>query len=176
MNQNINWTESRIKEENGFKTWNLFIKPSFMDTSKTEFPEGILLHFEGQLIDEELIKAQSSVKHFLNSMINDYNNFLINEPEYFDCKNFNADIQESTSHKHHHWTMISWDVPENADNLKLKAYIRLTPDFCDIEAAGYSFGLSVTDNFFDSEEDALSSRIKIERFMNQMLIDYKKII
>lgn len=176
MNQHINWTESKIKEENGVKTWNLFIKPSFMDTSKTEFPDGILLHFEGQEIEAELANAEKATQKFLESMITDFHEMFLDEPEFFDCDNFKVDVQSIKKDTYHHWTMVLWDVPAYSEIPKLKAYIRFTPDFCDMEFAGFNWGLSVLDKFFDSEEDALPSRMKVERFMNQMLLDYKKIM
>lgn len=67
------------------------------------------------------------------------------------------------------WTHIYWDFIEG----KMKAYIRFVPDFMNTEAAGFSHGISVSGNSFDTAEEANIHADRIDKFMDEM---EKKII
>lgn len=62
-----------------------------------------------------------------------------------------------------HWTTICWDVNPNTG--KLAPYVRLTPDFVDLEKLSYSWGLSVG-GFQDNEEDAKKFAKSVAIFMD----------
>lgn len=160
MPNQIQWTQSKKVNGPFGKVWELYFAPSFLDLSKTEFPEGLLLSFDGQDDSEQLAIAEESVKHFFNCMIEDYQELKIDDKEFL---------------VNPKWTSILHDVPPFAEEIKLKAYIRLVPDIMDCEYAGYSWGLSVLNKFYDDEQDASFDRAKVERFMNQVLVAYDAI-
>lgn len=64
------------------------------------------------------------------------------------------------------WTMIYWDLdPETG---KLAPYIRLVPNFMDLEDAGYPHGLSLG-GFRPDEADAKAFAESVDRFMDALI-------
>jgi len=72
------------------------------------------------------------------------------------------------------WTSIYWDASTDPLNPGLKAYVRLTPDFMCMEAAGASHGISVGMQMFDNEADAEKHADFIDRFMDAMINDLRE--
>lgn len=68
------------------------------------------------------------------------------------------------------WTTIYWDV--NPATGKLAPYVRFTPEFMALEAAGFSHGLSIG-GFFETEEKAKSWSATLDKFFNTMLEDLR---
>jgi hypothetical protein len=69
------------------------------------------------------------------------------------------------------WTKTYWDLdPETG---KLAPYIRLVPDFMDLEDAGYSHGLSLG-GFRPDEEDAKEFAKSVDRFMDALIHDHQE--
>lgn len=169
MNKNISFIKE-IKNPDG--SWKIFFSPDFIDTTKTDFPDGLEFHFEGQDSIENLNSAKELCNHFFNFAFNSFEEEFKEDPEYFFSSSFNLKISEPNEDSLSYWTMVCWDIPEN--EMTLKPYIRIIPGFVDAEAAGSSWGFSVLNKFYESEENTFSDRLKIAQFMNYVIKIYKE--
>jgi hypothetical protein len=68
------------------------------------------------------------------------------------------------------WTQIYWDVNEKTG--KLAPYVRFSPEFMAMEAAGFSHGLSIG-GFFETEEQAIAWANRLDTFFNAMIEDLR---
>lgn len=69
------------------------------------------------------------------------------------------------------WTQVYWDV--NPATGKLAAYVRLTPEFMELEAAGFSHGLSIG-GFFETNEQAVEWANTMDTFFNTMIKELRE--
>ncbi len=169
MNKNICF----IKEiHNPDGSWKLFLAPDFVDLSKTDFPNGLEFHFEGEESISNLNSAKELCNHFFNFAFNSFEEEFKEDPEYFSDSKFDLLFINPDEDYLSYWTMLCWDLPE--DQTVLKPYIRLIPGFVDSESAGAPWGFSVLNKFYQNEIDALSDRLSISRFMNYTLKKYKE--
>ena len=67
------------------------------------------------------------------------------------------------------WTAIYWD----AHNGVLKPYIRLVPDFMELERAGASHGLSFG-QFYDNEAEAVKQADFYDKFFDALATALKE--
>lgn len=169
MNKKISF----IKEiNNPDGSWKIFFAPDFIDLSKTSFPNGLEFHFEGQDSISNLNSAKELCNHFFDFAFNSFEEEFNEDPEYFSESIFKVDVSDNSENCLSYWTMVCWDLPEN--EMVLKPYIRMIPGFVDAEAAGASWGFSVLNKFYATENDALSDRLKIAQFMNYVIKNYKE--
>lgn len=66
------------------------------------------------------------------------------------------------------WTHIYWDFMDG----KMKAYVRLIPDFMDTEQCGYPHGLSIGNSSFDTEAEAIRFADSVDAFMYTMMQEF----
>jgi hypothetical protein len=69
------------------------------------------------------------------------------------------------------WSQIYWDV--NTITGKLAPYVRFTPEFMDLEAAGFSHGLSIG-GFFETEKQAVAWADTMDAFFNTMVKELRE--
>ena len=55
---------------------------------------------------------------------------------------------------------------------KMFYYLRLIPDFMDVEAGGFSHGLSIGGMRFETKEEALEYGKELDKFFKQMVKDW----
>ncbi len=67
------------------------------------------------------------------------------------------------------WTSIYWGT--TLEKPGLHPFVRLTPDFMDLEAAGFSHGLGLGHGPFESESAANKAADAFDRFFEAMLED-----
>lgn len=65
------------------------------------------------------------------------------------------------------WVSIYWDYDTNHG--EMRAHVRFTPEFMDLEAAGYSHGLSIGNTNFGTKEEAEVFANSVAVFMEKML-------
>ena len=66
------------------------------------------------------------------------------------------------------WTQVYWDADDDG---KLFAYIRLTPDFMDLEDTGFPHGISISGNRFTTEKAANAAADLYDKFFEAMLAE-----
>lgn len=68
------------------------------------------------------------------------------------------------------WVSIYWDFDKEAGGLL--PYLRLTPDFMDLEAAGFSHGLGLS-GFGKNQDEVERFADRVEAFMDALIADFK---
>lgn len=164
---------SFINHINDGKNVKIFIKPSFMNLENSEFSDGIII-FEEPVEFNEHQKFIKALNSFFDYLLEDYFETLVDSPDYF---NFSKEFHNSQTFGsfESRWSNIYWDLcldDEKGD--RLLPYIRFIPDFVSLEYAGFSHGISVFNRFFETDKDAEEYCIKLENFMNQMILDLEK--
>lgn len=148
----------------------IYLSPDFVDLSKTEFPDGVLLCRDLSLVEGENFIA--ALQHFFSSFIDDLKELLSDDPAYLKTAHYTEPVLTvSSNYETRRWTSIYWDAHDNGVELKLLPYVRLVPVIMDTEAAGFGHGVSVLNQFFETEKEAFEASAKLENFMNVVLAE-----
>lgn len=75
----------------------------------------------------------------------------------------------TTKRRDSRWTSIYWGTTPGKAGVH--PFVRLTPDFMDLEAAGFSHGLGLGHGPFESESEAIKAADAFDRFFDAMLDD-----
>lgn len=149
----------------------VYLAPDFVDLSKTDFPDGVLLGGQN-LSPVEAENFIAALQHFFSAFIDDLKDLLADEPAYLQTAHYTEPvITVSSDYETRRWTSIYWDAHDNGVELKLLPYVRLVPVVMDTEAAGFSHGVSVFNQFFETEREAFKASAKLENFMNVVLAE-----
>ncbi len=74
--------------------------------------------------------------------------------------------------KHRRWVTIYHDI--DPETKTLKPYLRLTPEFMDLKAAGRPHGLMIGGDFRDTLAEAERFADSVEAFLDAMIEAYNK--
>lgn len=75
------------------------------------------------------------------------------------------------SRRNSRWTSIYWGPAPNKPGLH--PFIRFTPTFMDLEAAGFPHGIGLAHTSFDTEEEAIRVADTLDKFFEAMAIDFQ---
>lgn len=150
----------------------VYLAPTFVDISKTDFPDGVLLGGE-DFEPEEAENFIAALQHFFSAFVADLKDMLIEEPEFLKTSHFTEPVTMVTDdYDTRRWTSVYWDAHDDGVNaVRLLPYVRFVPTFVDNEAAGFSHGISIFNKFFETEEEAFAASVKFENFMNIVLAE-----
>jgi len=164
----LNFIKSSFK--NGKAT--IYLAPDFVDISKTDFPDGVLLGGE-TFKPEEAENFIAALQHFFTEFMADLHYYMKEEPEFLRTKHFTEPVVTvSDDYETRRWTSVYWDAhDDDVNGVRLLPYVRFVPVFLDTEAAGFSHGISVFNRFFETKAEAFDESVKFENFMNVLLAE-----
>lgn len=134
--------------------------PNFMDTEAACFPHGIELGHTHFATEEDATKAADTYDTFFDAMFDAVkrSRSIVNDHDSPLSAN---DVQPGK------WTKIYHETVNGLPGTH--PFIRLTPNFMNLEAAGFPVGIGLGHSHFDSEEVAHRVASMYDKFLDAML-------